>query len=223
MAQDPFPDWLRDPSPGPGREAVREAADRTRRLAVALLRADVDRLADEDLTEVLESLDRTERLLRDLPALAPDLTPAGTRDAPTFLSERSPVSGSANVAAAPLQMHNVPGMTRGVATFTELHEGPSRHVHGGVIAATFDELLGVAQVHAGAAGYTAELAIRFHKIMPLFEPILFEAAVAGREDRRIHVEGRAFREADPETILASASGTFLAQAHLPIPEHLIPN
>ncbi len=213
-------DWLRDPSPAPGRLAVRSAADRARSLAVALLRADTERLEGGDLDDVVADLDRALARLGELPAIPEDATPAGPKEKPTFLSERSPISGAANVGAAPLVMEHLSGMTRGVVTYSELHEGPGRHVHGGIISSTFDELLGVAQVHSGAAGYTVDLTIRFHKIMPLFEPIVYEAVVAERNDKRIHVEGRAFREAEPDLILASAEGTFIAQLHLPIPEHL---
>lgn len=153
--------------------------------------------------------------LAALPAIPDDQTPAGPRHAPTFLAERSPVSGAANVGSPPMVLTNHPGLTRGVATYSEVHEGPSRHVHGGVIAASFDELLGVAQVHSGAAGYTASLTIHFHHKMPLFEPIVYEASVADRDERRIHVEGRACRQSDPDRVLASATGTFVIQAHLP--------
>ncbi len=220
MSDDTLTDWLRDAAPSPGRIQVRAAADELRRLSVALLRADTDRFDGTELDRLLGHLRDACDDLALLPAIPADLTPAGRITAPTFLSERSPVSGAANVVAAPLTMTHLPGLTRGVATFTELHEGPSRHVHGGVIAATFDELLGVAQVHSGAAGYTTELTIRFRKITPLFEPIVHEARVVDRDDRNIHVEATSFRQAAPDVVLAQAAGTFRAQAHLVISDHL---
>lgn len=209
-------DWFRGPLAHPGRTAVHRAALEARALGVALLRADAEHLAEDDLDDVVDLLRRARERLGALPSLPEGSTPAGTREAPTFLTERSPVSGRANVAAAPLVLEHGPGVTRGVATFTELHEGPAGHVHGGVIAAVFDELLGVAQVHSGAAGYTVELDVRFHRITPLFVPVVHEARILDRDDRRIRVRGTSFRQVEPDRLLASAVGTFVAQAHLSV-------
>lgn len=209
--------WLQDPTPTPGTVAVRRAAHEARGLAVALLRAQAGALAGDDLDEVVALLRRARSCLDGLPTLAPGTTPAGPPHDPTLLSERSPVSGRANVAAPPLHLEHLPGVTRGLATFGELHEGPSGHVHGGVIAAAFDELLGVAQVHSGAAGYTVELDVRFHRLTPLFQPIVHEARILDRDDRRIRVAGRSHTASDPDRELATAVGTFVAQAHLSSP------
>ncbi len=221
MAEDSLQDWLRDPDPGPGRQQVREATELARRLGVALLRVDADGVGAGELATVIAGLRVALEGVRDVPAIPEELTPAGPKEAPTFLSERSPVSGQANVGAPPLVLTHLPGRTRGVATFSELHEGPSGHVHGGVIAAMFDELLGVGQVHSGAAGYTVELDVRFHRITPLFEPIVYEATILDRDDTHVRVRGTSHREAAPDVELASAVGTFKVQRHLPIPDHLV--
>ena len=44
-------------------------------------------------------------------------------------------------------------------------------MHGGVIAAVFDEVLAMANVISGAAGFTGTLTIRYRKKTPLNTPI----------------------------------------------------
>ena len=51
--------------------------------------------------------------------------------------------------------------------FTEQYEGPAGGVHGGVLAASFDEILGIAQMAAGVAGYTGTLEVRYLAVTPL--------------------------------------------------------
>jgi len=49
-------------------------------------------------------------------------------------------------------------LTRGWAVWTEPYEGPANTLHGGFVAAAFDDLMGFAQVASGTAGYTGTLA-----------------------------------------------------------------
>jgi acyl-coenzyme A thioesterase PaaI-like protein len=63
-------------------------------------------------------------------------------------------------------------------------------VHGGIIAAAFDQTLSIANILAGAAGPTAQLVLRYRKPTPLGVPLRFEGWQTRVAGRRIHTEGR---------------------------------
>ena len=56
---------------------------------------------------------------------------------------------------------------RAEAWFDFAYEGPPTCVHGGVIAETFDEVLGAANMVAGNPGMTGTLTVRYRKPTPL--------------------------------------------------------
>ena len=76
---------------------------------------------------------------------------------------------------------------RAEAYFDYPYEGPPTCVHGGVIAETFDEVLGAANMVAGHPGMTGTLTIRYRKPTPLRTPLRIEApvprAASGRKVR----------------------------------------
>jgi acyl-coenzyme A thioesterase PaaI-like protein len=147
-----------------------------------------------------------ERVVSRLAAL-PRVDSAATADLPmSMLPERSPVSGRANVVAPPVRYRIEAGRTLAEACYGAHHEGPAGGVHGGIVAATFDEILGVAQIHAGVAGYTVELDVRYHAITPLHRTIRYEAAVESRHPRRLVAVARSTDE--DGRLLADARGTF---------------
>ena len=95
----------------------------------------------------------------------------------------SPLMGRANPLAPPLRLQIEDDRVFGTATFDSAYEGPPGCVHGGLVAAAFDELLGLAQMNAGQPGMTARLVINYRSPTPLHEELRLE----GRVDR---VEGR---------------------------------
>lgn len=149
--------------------------------------------------------------VRDLLASLPDLSShGGACSAPgddANLFERSPVSGWANPLAAPLQLEFDGETTYGHAVYHDAYEGPPGNVHGGVIMAAFDELLGVAQAASGLAGFTGTLTVRMRRPTPLHQRIDYEAGVESVEGRKIIAVGRASHGAE---LLAEATGIFIA-------------
>ena len=121
--------------------------------------------------------------------------------------ERSGISGRSNPLAAPLQFRTEGARTFGSATYTPAYEGPIGCVHGGFVAAAFDDLLGSAQVVSGSAGYTGTLTVRMRKPTPLGKRIDYEAGVDRAEGRKIWVWGTA-RCGDE--LLAEAEILFIA-------------
>src|SRR5262249_2061826 len=121
--------------------------------------------------------------------------------------ERSGVSGRANPPAPPQQWHPAGGILRGRAADSPAAEGPIAHGHGGVVAAAFDDLMGMAQMASGSAGYTGTLTVKMLRPTPLGKRIDYEAGVERVEGRKIYVWARS-RDAD--TLLAEAQIVFIA-------------
>ncbi len=121
----------------------------------------------------------------------------------------SPVSGKRNPVATPMRIWREGDNVRGEVTFTPTYAGPPDSVHGGIIAAVFDEVLAMANVVSGNAGFTGTLTIRYHKTTPLNTPVeLFGENL--RQDGRKQVSRGEMRVNGELT--ASAEGLFISAA-----------
>jgi acyl-coenzyme A thioesterase PaaI-like protein len=105
-----------------------------------------------------------------------------------------------------VEFHVIDGVVHGRAIFTAPFCGPPNHVHGGVIALVFDELLGVVTVANRLGAMTGTLTIRYRRPMPILEEVRMEGRPAGVEGREVFVEGSMWHG---ETLLAEAEGTFV--------------
>jgi len=185
-----YPNWL-----SATREATGVWAER-RRLGKAM-RTVIDRLVtsdapEEELRRAADALERyAERLarhpLRSMPAGFAESANAG--DVNAFF-DYSPLIGLSNPMAPPVVLHVEGDVVVGTVTFGAAYEGPPGHVHGGLIAATFDEVLGFAQSMTGHPGMTGTLTIRYRKPTPLHREITLDGRVVGVEGRKIRTEGR---------------------------------
>lgn len=184
-------------------ELVRELKRAIERTALL----DVRETALADLSVLVEAARALADRLDPLPNL---LKHGGAAAAPTddaALSERSGVSGRSNPLAPPMTLEIDGDVVRGSAVYTEAYEGPIGCLHGGFVAAAFDDLLGCAQLASGHAGYTGTLTVRLRAPTPLHERIDYEAGVDRVEGRKIFTWGTA-RHGD--TLLAEAEGVFIA-------------
>lgn len=125
--------------------------------------------------------------IKDIPASAESRAENGFFD-------RSPIVGLSNPLAAPLSLEM--GEDRdgrkqviGRVQFNAAYEGPPGNVHGGMVAAAWDEVLGMAQSLSGQAGFTGTLTIRYRSPTPLYEPLIFNAWVDRVEGRKIFTRG----------------------------------
>src|SRR5262249_52665574 len=107
-----------------------------------------------------------------LEAVADELdpgTPPRAPAVPAFLPGRgpeaffpfSPMIGRYNALAPPVTIDVIDGAVHGTGNLDAAYEGPPGCVHGGVIAALFDELLGVANISAGVGAMTGTLTITY--------------------------------------------------------------
>ena len=105
--------------------------------------------------------------------------------------DQSPLIGLANPLAPPITVGRA-GERSAIAqvTFGSAYEGPPGCVHGGFVAAAFDEVLGFVQSLCEAPGMTGGLSIRYLKPTPLHTELYFEAELTRVEGRKIYTEGR---------------------------------
>ncbi|HYZ93857.1 MAG TPA: PaaI family thioesterase [Actinomycetota bacterium] len=107
--------------------------------------------------------------------------------------DRSPIVGLSNPLAPPLSLEIAEAdgqrFVIGRASYTAAYEGPPGNVHGGMVAAAWDEVLGMAQSLSGQAGFTGTLTIRYRSPTPLFENLEFRAQVDRVEGRKIFTSG----------------------------------
>lgn len=121
--------------------------------------------------------------------------------------DQSPLIGLSNPLAPPMKLEARDSRIHGEATFGSAYEGPPGHVHGGFVAAAFDEVLGFAQSLTGNPGMTASLTVRYRRPTPLHVTLRFEAGVDRVEGRKIYASGKVLLG---ETVTAEAEGIFVS-------------
>jgi acyl-coenzyme A thioesterase PaaI-like protein len=216
---------MSDPVQGPGEEkrvthwnaSEMEAGGawgEKRRLAAAM-RVVIERLMTSDAPEdelraAADALERyAERLARH-PRADRYFGFAESANAGNVLAffDQSPIIGRANPIAPPVVMRAEDGrVVVGTARFGSAYEGPPGCVHGGWVAAAFDELLGFAQSLTGQGGMTGTLTVRYRKPTPLHTELRLAARVDRVEGRKIFASGEIHAG---EVRTAEAEGIFIS-------------
>ncbi|NBR99021.1 MAG: PaaI family thioesterase [Actinobacteria bacterium] len=198
------PDPANLPNPFKGfhiRTEERSPTDELRIQIAQELRVVVDELLAtsapvEELERTRVIIDQAVSLLKSRPHSHDYEGPAEGSLAPmnSFL-DRSPIIGAINPLSVPMRM-DIEGdggsesTVVGHATFPAAYEGPPGCVHGGFIAAYFDEVLGMAQSLSGNPGMTVNL-----------------GRVVSIDGRKISVAGTLHHG---ETLCAEAKGLFVS-------------
>lgn len=125
------------------------------------------------------------------------------------LSETSPITGMFNVIAPPLSMRVEGDEVIGTGVFGQQFEGPPAHVHGGFVAAAFDDVLGMVQGITGNAGMTGTLVVRYRRSTPLHREVTFRGKVDRIEGRKIFTSATLHHG---EELLAESEGIFIRVA-----------
>jgi acyl-coenzyme A thioesterase PaaI-like protein len=118
----------------------------------------------------------------------------------------SPLLGMANPLAPPLQASVEDGIVVGRVRFGAAYEGPPGCVHGGYVAAAFDEVLGLAQSLSGQVGMTANLTVRYRRPTPLHTDLRFEGRLLSVNGRKVIASGVLLAG---EEVTAEAEGLFI--------------
>jgi len=105
--------------------------------------------------------------------------------------ETTPIAGHGNAMSPPLHMwlDHDKGEAYAVITLGWAYEGPPKCVHGGWVAALFDEFLGCAQLLSGQTGATGHLSVRYKRPTPLDTELKLFGTVKEVHGRKIVMEG----------------------------------
>ncbi len=201
------------PPSDPGKDPRRRLAEALR----PLITMTVSGILPEDaLTEAAEAVEGVAARLagRATPGKQPRLQP-DTSKPPQEFFPTSPIMGVTNPIAPPVLLSVVDGKDggyreiRATANFDYPYEGPPTCVHGGVIAETFDEVLGAANMVAGNPGMTGTLTVRYRKPTPLRTDLRIEARCLDRSGRKIRTWAGIY---DGDVLTAEADGIFIEVA-----------
>ncbi len=189
------------------------AWDQKRRLARAM-RLVIERLVpsnapEEELRRAAERLESYADALAAHPRLKRvpgHAESANSGDVGAFF-DQSPLIGLANPLAPPIVIGQTGERTaHATVTFGSAYEGPPGSVHGGFVAAAFDEVLGYVQSLSGKSGFTGTLTVRYRQPTPLHTELYFEAEMTRLEGRKIFAEGRLMAE---QVVTAEAEAVFI--------------
>jgi acyl-coenzyme A thioesterase PaaI-like protein len=163
--------------------------------------------------DIAEAADQLVRIADELEGSAPEskrprFQPGGH---PQDYFPMSPMIGFANPIAPPVEVWSVRGESgrreiRGRVTFSDAYEGPPGCVHGGVIAAVFDEVMGAANIITENPGMTGTLTVRYRRPTPLLAPLDMVARFTGTERRKIFTWAGIYHDG---ALTAEAEGIFV--------------
>lgn len=131
----------------------------------------------------------------------------------------SPLIGTLNPLAPPIRVRVADDRVVAMVTYGPAYEGPPGCVHGGFIAAGFDEVCGLAQSLGGQPGMTGRLTVSYRSPTPLGRPLRYEARIDRIEGRKIYTtatlhrpdEGAGEASGDGRDVLcAEAEGLFIS-------------
>ena len=118
----------------------------------------------------------------------------------------SPVTGRRNPLAPAIKMWVDADEVIGQAMFSASYAGPPDSVHGGIIAAVFDELLSMANIVNGVAGFTGSLTIKYHQPTPINQIIDLHARCIRVDGRKVISQGEMLANGQ---VTARAEGLFV--------------
>jgi len=199
----------------PSSSEVSAAWEQKRRLANAM-RLVIERLVasnapEGELRQAAEQLERYAEHLQTHPRLRHFqgyAESANAGDVAAFF-DQSPMIGLANPLAPPIRLAKTGDRTaEGRVTFGSAYEGPPGCVHGGFVAAAFDEVLGFTQSLGGSPGFTGTLVVRYRVPTPLHAELRFDCRIDRIEGRKTFATGQVFAGsvlcAEAEAIFVSA-------------------
>ena len=124
----------------------------------------------------------------------------------------SPISGKRNPIAPPVRMWKAGNNeVRGEVIFSPTYAGPPDSVHGGIIAAVFDEVLAMSNIVSGTAGFTGTLTIKYRRKTPLNTPIELWGMNVRQDGRKQLCRGEMRVNGE---VTASAEGLFICAPEL---------
>ena len=126
---------------------------------------------------------------------------------PNGFTSYSPVTGPMNALASVVNLSATDNEVIADVIYGKAYEGPPGHLHGGLVAAIFDEVLGFAQALSGAPGMTGKLEITYRAPTPLHTPLRVVGRYEKIEGRKIFATGTIHAG---DRLCAEAKGIFIS-------------
>lgn len=191
-----------------------EMWEQKRRLAAAM-RLVIERLVPsnaptDELRLAADGLERYAEALKAHPRLTKVMGHSEAANAGHVgaFFDQSPMIGLANPLAPPIAIGKSGERTaEGRVRFGSAYEGPPGSVHGGYVAAAFDEVLGFVQSLSGNPGMTGTLTVKYRRPTPLHTDLVIAAQWVRSEGRKTICEGKILAEG---VMTAEAEGIFVA-------------
>lgn len=197
---------LRDMEPSPRRTALFRVADAIR----GVLHRMVQTTAPIDVIEaVAADVEAAADRLRSYTnkSMYEGFAESANAGEPFGFFDHSPMLGQANPLAPPIRLWLEDDRILGTATFGAAYEGPPGCVHGGYVAAAFDEVLGSTQSLSGSPGMTGRLTVHYRKPTPLETELRFEGRIESVTGRKILTKGELWAG---DVLCAEAEGLFIS-------------
>jgi acyl-coenzyme A thioesterase PaaI-like protein len=191
----------RQPDPADARFALTEA---TRRVIAELASSSA---SDEAFEEARDLVARAADLLADREHARRYDRAEGSLIGPEDSFDYSPFVGALNPLAPPIRMRAVDDTTIvGDVVFGLAYEGPPGCVHGGFVAAGFDDVLGFAQSMSGTPGMTGRLEVSYRSPTPLHQPLRYRGWIDRIEGRKLFTVATLHHG---DVLCAEATGLFI--------------
>ena len=172
--------------------AIEAASESCAQLLDALRVADAP---DEVLEEVRQRLEATTALLAAHARPGPHAQSARGRDplapfdpravTPQELMPWSPIIGRRNPVSPRLEFHVDGPLIRGRGRIPVRYVGAPQTVHGGIVAAVLDEIMGLTNFLNGAGSFTGEMTVRFHRPTPIEQELEILGETVSVEGRKV--------------------------------------
>ena len=187
--------------------AKRELADAVRELMHNLAATDAP---EEELLSIAEQVRESARRFAVQPVMdnPPGVAEMSLAAGMEVFRDRSPVVGMANPLAPPAELvvdHDTKTVT-GDFYFGAAYEGAPGCVHGGFVAALFDEALGMATIFSGQPGMTGWIKVSYRSPTPLETPLRISARMDDFTGRKIMTSAELMAG---DTLVAEATGLLI--------------
>jgi acyl-coenzyme A thioesterase PaaI-like protein len=127
----------------------------------------------------------------------------------TRFADRGTMVGLSNPISPPMSMRDDGEQVTGHVTFGAPFEGAPGCVHGGMLAAAFDQTFGFLNVVRKVGAMTAQLNVHYRKPTPILKPLRIEARTDRVDGKKRWVSARMF---SGDEVTAEAQGLFIALA-----------
>jgi acyl-CoA synthetase (AMP-forming)/AMP-acid ligase II/acyl-coenzyme A thioesterase PaaI-like protein len=205
MRRDLQAHWrLAELAPGGAWGAMRQIAAHLRSLNAAAVRVDPSQ-SEAELAALVGDFAALAERLRALPSkTARDAFVAGQFGAEYM--DRVGLIGWCNPISPPIRLRSEGEVAVGELSFGPTFEGAPGFVHGGFLAAAFDQVFGWLAVLRGVPSLTASLTVHYRQPTPIETPLVIEARMERQQGKKAFV--RATLRAHAQ-LTAEAEGLFV--------------